>query len=305
MEEQTREILRKVRQVEIRARRELDAALVGNYHSIFKGRGIDFLEVREYLPGDDVRAIDWNVTAKASHPYIKVFHEERELTLLLVVDVSASGEFGSTSASKRQIAAEVASLLAFSAIRNQDKVGLLLLSDQVELYLPPRKGRGHVLRVIRDILFFQPRSPGTRLRIGLEALNRALKRRAVIFLISDFLDPEFLAGGAPRDTLAKRLSVTAQRHELISLEVIDPREEELPDVGRVILEDAESGHLVRLDTGSPKVRARYANLSRQRRADLTKLFRQRGVDHLPLRTDRDYLRALRLFFRQRASQTAR
>src|SRR5262245_14492569 len=216
-----RDIVRQVRRLHIRARRAVEDLLGGEYHSVFKGAGIAFEEVREYQPGDDVRAIDWNVTARMGHPFIKRFVEERELTVMLLVDASGSQKFGSRRQSKRDVAGELAAILAFSAIANNDKVGLMVFSDQVEKYVPPRKGVRHVLRLIRDVLFFEPERSGTCLRAALDYLNRVLRRRAIVFLLSDFLDTDF----------DKALKRTGRRHDLVLVDIADPREESLPDVG--------------------------------------------------------------------------
>lgn len=284
-----REILRKVRRLEIKARGLIDAALAGQYRSVFKGRGMNFEEVREYQPGDEVRAIDWNVTARLGHPFIKKFTEERELTVMLVVDVSASGSYGSVDLSKRELAAEVASLLAFSAIRNNDKVGLILFSDHVEHFIPPKKGRTHTLRLIRDILYFEPSGKGTRPELALRYLNKVLSRKAVVFAISDFMVGDF----------SRDLSVTSQRHDLIALPIVDPCEESLPDVGILTLEDAETGDLIEVNTSDGSLRAAYAHMADKRRQQLQTLFRKNRVDTVSLRTGEDYIPALRAFFKMR------
>lgn len=298
--ERTREILAKVRQIEIRTSRLAQETLAGQYHSVFKGRGMDFEEVREYVPGDEVRAIDWNVTARSGRPFIKKYTEERELTIVLVVDLSASGSFGSGSQSKRELAAEVASVLAFSAIRNDDKVGLVLFTDEVEHWVLPKKGRRHVLRVIREILFFEPARHGTDVPTALDFVNRVLRRRAVTFLVSDFLVPE--SGPTGSEALRKALERTGRRHDLVALAVSDPREHELPAVGRVVLEDAERGELVEVNTRDPKVREAYASGAAQRRRVRLQLLRGAGVDVLDLATDQPYVAALRRFFRTRAGR---
>ena len=287
--ETPRDILKKIRHLELRTRGLVEAAFAGQYRSVFKGRGMNFEEVRQYQPGDEVRTIDWNVTARLGEPFVKKFTEERELTVMLVVDVSASGAFGGVRLSKRELAAEVASLLAFSAIRNNDKVGLLLFSDHVELFIPPKKGRAHTLRLIREILFFEPKGRGTAAALALEYLNRVVTQRAVVFLVSDFQTPDF----------SRELSVTGRRHDLIAVPIVDPREEELPDVGIVTLEDAETGEQIEVNTGSRSARAAYAHLVEKRRAELMRMLRGKGIDAIPLRTDADYLPALRNFFRTR------
>ena len=290
-------IMSAMRQLEIRTRRMVNDSLAGAYHSVFKGRGMDFDEVREYSPGDEVRTIDWNVTARAGRPFVKKFTEERELTIFLLVDISASGNFGSGAASKRDLAAELASVLAFSAIRNSDKVGLLLYTDQVERYLPPKKGRRHVLRVVRDILYHMPQATGTDTVKALDVANRLLHRRAIVFLISDFETSEDPA--AARAELRRAMRRTNRRHDLVAVHVEDPREKELPDVGIVALEDAEDGEVVELDTASPAVRRRFKELSLERGRRLVSDFRAEGIDTLQLQTDLPYMPALQRFFKTR------
>jgi uncharacterized protein (DUF58 family) len=283
------EILKKIRRLELKTRGLVESAFAGQYRSVFKGRGMNFEEVREYQPGDEVRTIDWNVTARMGHPFIKKFTEERELTVMLVVDVSASGGFGSIEISKRELAAEVACLLAFSAIHNNDKVGLILFSDHVELFIPPKKGSSHTLRLIREILYFEPAGRGTDPAAALNYLNRIVVRRSVVFLISDFQTPDF----------SRELSVTSRRHDLIALPVIDPGEENLPNVGLLTLEDAETGEQIEVDTSDRSLRAAYAHMMDKYRASLRQLLRKNRIDTITLRTDEDYLPALRAFFRQR------
>jgi uncharacterized protein (DUF58 family) len=286
-----------MRQLEIRTRRMVNDSLAGSYHSVFKGRGMDFDEVREYSPGDEVRTIDWNVTARAGRPFVKKFTEERELTIFLLVDISASGNFGSGALSKRDLAAELASVLAFSAIRNSDKVGLLLFTDQIETYLPPKKGRRHVLRVVRDILYHAPKSIGTDAVKALDIANRLLHRRAVVFLISDFETSKNPA--AVRSELKRAMRRTNRRHDLVAVHVEDPREKELPNVGIVALEDAESGEVIELDTASAAVRKRFKELSLDRGRRLVSDFRAEGIDTLQLQTDAPYMPALQRFFKTR------
>ena len=295
-------IMSGMRQLEIRTRRMVNDSLAGSYHSVFKGRGMDFDEVREYSPGDEVRTIDWNVTARAGRPFVKKFTEERELTIFLLVDISASGNFGSGAMSKRDLAAELASVLAFSAIRNSDKVGLLLFTDQIETYLPPKKGRRHVLRVVRDILHHTPRSIGTDAVKALDIANRLLHRRAVVFLISDFETPNNPV--TARAELRRAMRRTNRRHDLIAVHVEDPREKELPDVGIVALEDAESGEVIELDTASAAVRKRFKELSLERGRRLVSDFRSEGIDTLQLQTDAPYMPALQRFFKTRERRRA-
>jgi uncharacterized protein (DUF58 family) len=290
-------IMSGMRQLEIRTRRMVNDSLAGSYHSVFKGRGMDFDEVREYSPGDEVRTIDWNVTARAGRTFVKKFTEERELTIFLLVDISASGNFGSGQLSKRDLAAEVASVLAFSAIRNSDKVGLLLFTDRVERYLPPKKGRRHVLRVVRDILYHESAGRGTDTVKALDVVNHVLHRRAIVFLISDFESPgEPLAA---RTALRRAMRQTNRRHDLIAVHIEDPRERELPNVGILALEDAESGEIIELDSASAAVRKRFKELSMERGRRLLSDFRSEGVDTLQLQTDTPYLAALQRFFKTR------
>ena len=290
----TSDIIKKVRRLEIRARHLVTEAVTGAYYSSFKGRGMDFEEVREYAIGDDVRTIDWNVSAKMDRPFVKVFREEREMTLMLLIDLSASGVFGSVEQSKRERAAEIASVLAFSATQNNDKVGVLLYTDEVEHYIPPKKGRRHILRVIRDILFFTPKGRRTSHKAALDYLNRVQRRKTVVFLISDFLDE-------PAE-LFETLALTNQRHDLISIALSDPRESELPKVGLITLEDAETGEMVEIDTGNKHTRQRYATLARQRQQNFDSHMRKKGLDWIQARTDQPYLPALRKLFARRASR---
>lgn len=287
-----------MRELEIRTRRMVDDTMAGAYHSVFKGRGMDFDEVREYTPGDEVRTIDWNVTARAGRAFVKKFTEERELTIFLVVDISASGNFGSGELSKRDLAAEVASVLAFSAIRNSDKVGLILYTDRVERYLPPKKGRRHVLRVVRDILYHEPQGIGTDTVKALDVVNHVLHRRAVVFLISDFE----MSGGDPnaaRAGLRRAARQTNRRHDLIALHIEDPRERELPNVGIIALEDAETGEIIELNTSRAAVRKRFSELSLERAQRLRNDLRAEGVDTVQLRTDLPYIPPLQRFFKSR------
>jgi uncharacterized protein (DUF58 family) len=287
-----------MRELEIRTRRMVDDSMAGAYHSVFKGRGMDFDEVREYSPGDEVRTIDWNVTARAGRAFVKKFTEERELTIFLVVDISASGNFGSGELAKRDLAAEVASVLAFSAIRNSDKVGLILYTDRIERYLPPKKGRRHVLRVVRDILYHEPQGVGTDTVKTLDAVNNLLHRRAVVFLISDFET----SGGDPevaRAQLRRAVRQTNRRHDLIALHIEDPREKELPNVGIIALEDAETGEIIELNTARATVRKRFSELSLERAQRLKSDLRAEGVDIVQLRTDTPYIPPLQRFFKSR------
>lgn len=298
----TREILGRVRRLEVTTRRLVDDSMAGQYHSVFKGRGMDFDEVREYLPGDEVRSIDWNVTARTGRPFVKKFTEERERTLLLLVDLSASGCFGSGGTSKRELAAEIASVLAFSALRNQDRVGLVLLTDRVEAFIPPAKGRSHVLRVVRETLFFEPQHTGTDLLAAVEFASHVVPRRTVTFLISDFLLPGSETGLS--DPLRHALTRAGRRHDLVALRISDPRERELPDIGFVTLEDAESGEQLEIDTSDASLRQRYAQAARANAEGLQRALRSCGVDLLELSTDAPYLPALQRFFRGRMRRAA-
>ncbi len=291
-----------MRRLEIRTRRMVNDSLAGAYHSVFKGRGMNFDEVREYSPGDEVRSIDWNVTARTGRTFVKKYTEERELTIFLIVDISASLNFGSAAMSKRDLAAELASVLAFSAIRNSDKVGLLLYTDRIERYLPPKRGRRHVLRAVRDILHHAPEGVGTDSIRALDVANRVLHRRAIVFLISDFEVPR--ESPAARTQLRRAMRQTNRRHDLIAVQVEDPRERELPDVGIVALQDAETGETVEVDTASRAVRERFTEKSLERGRQLVSDFRSEGIDTLRLQTDAPYLPALQRFFKTRERRRA-
>jgi uncharacterized protein (DUF58 family) len=290
-----REVVQQIRRLQLRARRAVENLLGGEYHSVFKGTGMAFEEVREYQPGDDVRSIDWNVTARMGHPFIKRFIEERELTVVLVVDCSASQLFGTQLQQKREVAAELAALLAFSAISNNDKVGLIAFTDRVERFVPPRKGTRHVLRLIRDVLFFQATHKGTSIRVALDYLNRVLHRRAIVFLLSDFLDQDF----------ERTFQRTGRRHDLIAVRVTDPREEALPAVGLLELEDAETGGRVLVDTASRAVREGFAAAAGRRRERLRQLAHSSRIDLVEVSTDGSHLDALVRFFRVRERRLRR
>jgi uncharacterized protein (DUF58 family) len=308
-----RDILKKIRQIELRTTRLVTETLGGQYHSVFKGQGMNFEEVREYQPGDDVRSIDWNVTARMNHPFIKKFVEERELTLMLLVDLSGSGLFGSGAQTKRELAAEIASVLAFSAIRNNDKVGLILFTEEVEKYIPPKKGRRHVLRVIREILLFQPAKRGTRFTEALDVLNRLARRHAIVVIISDFLfEPRPSAGeaGRPRPggyllspTLGPNslpaLRQTNRRHDVIAIQVVDRFEMELPPLGRLMLTDAETGELIEINTHDARKRRAFAERRARHQEDMLRLLRSSDIDAIEVRTDQPYAAALGYFFETR------
>ena len=289
------ELFAKIRGIQIRAQRLVTDLFAGEYESAFKGRGMEFEQVREYQPGDDLRLIDWNVTARMDHPYVKQHREERELTVMLLVDTSASTDFGSTDKLKSEVAAEVAALLAYTAIKSHDRVGLIAFSDQVELYIPPKKGRGHVWRVIRAILTLEPSHRGTDLGAALDYLGRVSRRRAVAFLISDFWDGGF----------DDRLRVAARRHDLTAIPVLDRREAELPPVGIVELQDAETGEVVWLDTFDRKGTADYQERGRRQRAQRTELLRSCRVGEIELWTDEPYVDAIVRYFRARERRRGR
>src|ERR1700751_4697517 len=289
LQDRTSEILKKIRAMDIKTRGLVEAVFAGNYHSIFKGRGMNFEDVREYQPGDEIRAIDWNVTARLGNALVKKFTEERELTVMLIVDVSASGNFGSTPQSKRELAAEVACLLAFSAIRNNDKVGLILFTDRVELFIPPKKGRSHTLRLIREILFFEPKGRGTEPALALDYLNKIVTRRAVVFFISDFQAPDF----------SRTLAVSGRRHDFVAIHIQDEREKALPNIGIITLEDAETGDQIEINTADRKTRTLFTDLVTGFETELSRTLRRNNVDTITLQTGRDYLPPLRSFFKQR------
>ena len=289
----SRELIKKIRYIQIYTSKAVNDVLAGEYHSVFKGQGMEFDEVRAYQPGDDIRTIDWNVTARTGHPYVKRYVEEREITVFFLVDLSRSGSFGSREKLKNEVAAEFCALLAFSAIKNNDKVGLIVFTDTIQLFIPPAKGTSHVLRLIRELLFFEPgeirKKTGTDIALALDYLGRVLHKRGVVFLVSDFLDQNF----------EKPLRVLARRHDLIAVTVSDPRELALPDVGLLEIQDAETGEIVVIDTGSKTVRSRYKRLAEEKNKALSDLFQSTGIDQIQLLTDRDYVLDLVKFFRKR------
>lgn len=289
---ETSELLRKVRKIEIKTRGLSSNIFSGQYHSVFKGRGIAFSEVREYQIGDDVRLIDWNVTARFNHPFVKVFEEERELTLILLVDISNSQLFGSVSAVKRDLVAEISAVLAFSALQNNDKVGAILFSSDVERFIPPKKGRTHILRIIRDALDVQPSRQGTNISAALEFLFRSIKKRAIVFLISDFLDKDF----------EKPLQIVARKHDTIALRIQDPREFSVPQVGMVLLRDFETGEYFWFDTNDVSIRNKYHKFQLTQQEKLENLFNRLKVDTIKIETDRPYISALIEFFRIRGKR---
>jgi uncharacterized protein (DUF58 family) len=285
----SRELQQKIRQIQITASKAVSDVLAGEYHSVFKGRGMEFDEVRPYQPGDDVRTIDWNVTARTGEPHIKRYVEERELTILFLVDLSASGAFGSAGRLKNDVAAELCGLLAFAAIRNNDKAGLIAFSDDIELFIPPKKGTSHALRLVRDILHIRPKGRKTDINTVLNYVARVQNKRAVIFLISDFRAPDF----------SKALRATARRHDVIAISITDRAELTLPKAGLLRLTDNESGQVAVIDTSNTTVRRRYHALGEERRHDLARFFKKQAIDHIPLITDDDYVVDLVRFFRAR------
>jgi uncharacterized protein (DUF58 family) len=291
----SKELIKKIRQIQIRTSHQVTEVMAGEYKSAFKGRGMEFDEVRQYQPGDDVRTIDWNVTARTGNPYVKRFVEERELTVMLMVDASSSGSFGSINRSKNEVAAELAALLAYSAIRSNDRVGLIIFTDQIEKFVPPKKGRQHVLRVIREILYFnKPEHSATNITAALEYLQKICIRRSVVFLISDFLSEGY----------DKALLLASKRHDLIPVTITDPREVELPDVGLLDLMDAETGERIMIDTHDSKVRKAFAFLGTSERDTRTKKFRQVNAESLDIRTDASYVDELVRFFKRREHKMA-
>ncbi|MCY3773358.1 MAG: DUF58 domain-containing protein [Gemmatimonadetes bacterium] len=290
-----RQIIQKIRQIEIRTKHLVNDVFSGEYHSVFKGRGMEFAEVREYEPGDEIRSIDWNVTARLGRPYIKRFIEERELTVILMADVSASGHFGTVNQMKSEITAEICALLAYAAIQNNDRVGLLMFTDQIEKYIPPKKGRTHILRVIREVLYNQPEHTGTDITQALEYLNRLLTRRSIVFILSDFLTADYI----------KPLRVASKRHDVVAVTITDPRELSLPGIGLVELQDAETGEEVLIDTGNAEWRRQYAEYNEALREDRDQQFRVTGVDAIHIRTDEPYIDPLLQFFKLRERKFAR
>ncbi|MCP4641056.1 MAG: DUF58 domain-containing protein [bacterium] len=283
------EVMQQIRRIQIRTSHMVNEILAGQYESVFKGQGMEFKEVREYVPGDEIRMIDWNVTARTGTPHVKLLAEERELTVMLLVDASGSGRFGSVERFKNELAAELCAVLAISAIKNNDKVGLIVFTDDIELYVPPSKGRQHVLRVIREVLYFEPKGTGTNIPGALKFLNGVTKRRAVTFLVSDFMDNDYETS----------LRVANRRHDVIATVVTDPREEQLADVGLVSLRDAESGREVLIDASDPVVRMEYAKAAETRARERDQTLQRTKVDAIRVRTDRPYVDEIYRFFRMR------
>ncbi len=285
-----KEILKKVRRIEITTRGLVNDVFSGEYHSVFKGRGMEFSEVREYQIGDDIRTIDWNVTARYGHPFVKIFEEERELTVMLMVDASSSGEFGTFERMKGEIAIEICALLAFSAIKNNDKVGLIIFTDKVEKFIAPRKGKSHVLRVLRELLYFKPEEKRTDIGMALEYLSRVIRRRSVVFLVSDFMSKDY----------EQAMRIANKRHDMVAIHMVDPRELELPNIGYIELEDAETGEDILLDTSNSQIRQLFARETSDAMTQREKLFKSMNVDSIDIRTDQSYIEPLIKFFRIRA-----
>lgn len=279
----------KIREIEIRARKVVNNILSGEYHSIFKGHGMEFSEVRPYQPGDDIRSMDWNVTARYGEPFIKVFHEERELVMTLLVDLSASGDFGSGDRFKSEIAAELCAVLAFSAIKNNDKVGLIAFTDKVELYIAPKKGRTHVLRLIRELLYFRPERSGTSIVSALDYLNKVITKKSIVFLVSDFMSGNYQSA----------LRATAKKHDLIAIRMSDPREESLPETGLIAMRDAETGANIVIDTSDRRLRAEFAKAIEEENRDRDRILTAASVDQVVISSDKSYIEPLIKFFKLR------
>jgi uncharacterized protein (DUF58 family) len=293
----TDDLIAKIRRIEITTRKLVNDGFAGEYQSVFKGRGMEFDEVRQYHPGDDVRSIDWNVTARTGEPYVKSYTEERELTVMLAVDVSGSGDFGTRNRFKRELAGELAAVMSFAATTNHDKVGLLLFTDRVESLVPPRKGRSHVLRMVRDLLVFQPVSSGTDIRLALDTVHQMLKRRSIVFLVSDFLaDPE---------SYRQAMLVTNRRHDVVAFDLNDPLEYEIADVGLLALEDAESGQLRWVDTGSREWKREFTDRVARLEEGKRQVFTAAGVDRISVTTERDYVAEVGAFFKDRLRRLGR
>lgn len=291
------ELLQRVRKIEIKTHGLSRNIFAGEYHSQFKGRGMSFSEVREYQPGDDVRSIDWNVTARMNRPYIKVYEEERELTVMLLVDVSGSRNFGTQSQMKRDTIAEVAAILAFSTIENNDKVGVIFFSDQVEKFIPPKKGKSHVLHIIRELLSFEPEHHGTDINAALQYLTNAQKRRCTAFIISDLMDVQFNNVQSTKDRGVNPIVIASRKHDLSAIQIYDRRDAELPDVGLLKVKDPETGARVWADTSIKSVRDAYAKAWREQQEALEEMYNKTGMNHVSMRTDEDYVKKLMMLFR--------
>ena len=285
----TSALLKKVRKIEIKTKGLSNHIFAGEYHTAFKGKGMAFSEVREYQPGDDIRSIDWNVTARYNAPFVKVFEEEREMTVMLLIDVSASGNFGTQEQFKRELATELSAILAFSAIKNNDKVGVIFFTDKVEQFIPPKKGKSHILRIIREVLAFQPTEKGTNIAVALEYFNSVIKKRSICFILSDFMSKEF----------DRPLKIASKKHDLVALRIHDIREDTLPNIGLVPMQDAETEEMLFVDTSSKKVRDNFAKNRVQATEKLRKLFPASGVDLIDITTGTDYVKPLINFFKTR------
>jgi len=285
-----KEVLKQIRNIEIKTGKLVNDIFAGQYESIFKGRGIEFSEVREYQPGDDIRMIDWNVTARFGHPYVKKFIEERELTIILLVDMSASGKFGTYNKFKSEIIAEISAILAFSALKNNDKVGMIIFTDQIEKFIPPKKTRTHILRIIREILYFQPQHSLTDITCGLEYLNEVIRRKSIVFLISDFIDYDY----------EKALKISNKRHDLICIIISDPREYELPPIGIIEIEDSETGRTMFIDTSDKEFKTKFTNITTSFINRRDQFFKRIGIDTIKIDTSKPYVNPIINFFRLRA-----
>lgn len=283
------EILKKVRKIEIITSRLVNDIFAGEYHSIFKGQGMEFSEVREYALGDDIRTIDWNVSARMGSLYVKKYVEERELTVMLLIDMSSSSKFGTVKSMKSEIAAEISALLAFSAIKNNDKVGVIIFTDKIEKYIPPKKGRSHILRIIREILLFEPEHTQTDLNVALDYLNSVIKRKAIVFILSDFISPDY----------TQSIAITNKKHDVIALSLTDPKEKEINHSGFLYLEDAETGEEMILETANPVFQKKFKNLSDKEEIERKKFFNSINLDHIEIVTDRSYIKSLVAFFKER------
>ena len=288
----TSALLKKVRKIEIKTKGLSNHIFAGEYHTAFKGKGMAFSEVREYQPGDDIRSIDWNVTARYNSPFVKVFEEEREMTVMLLIDVSASGNFGTQEQFKRELATELAAILAFSAINNNDKVGVIFFTDKVEQFIPPKKGKSHILRIIREVLAFQPTGKGTDIAGALEYFSAVIKKRSICFILSDFMGKEF----------ERPLKIASKKHDLVALRIHDTREDTLPNIGLVPMQDAETEKILFVDTSSKKVRDNFAKNRAQTTEKLRKLFPASGVDLIDITTGTDYVKPLINFFKTRGKR---
>jgi uncharacterized protein (DUF58 family) len=286
---ETSDLLKKVRKIELKTKGLSNHIFAGEYHTAFKGRGMAFSEVREYQPGDDIRTIDWNVTARFNTPFIKVFEEERELTVMLIIDVSGSKNFGTQKQMKQELVTELSAVLAFSAIQNNDKIGVIFFSDKVEKFIPPKKGKSHILRIIRELIAFEPENKGTDIGEALRYFNNVIKKRAVCFVISDFMGDNFEAP----------LKIANKKHDVVTIRINDKREEELPDIGLIQMKDAETGEVKWIDTGNKSIRQNYKKNYLRNKEEVNQLFKNSGVDTIQLRTDMDYIKPLIQFFKRR------